>query len=85
MLLLGNHQAHDVGACVFFEMQMLDKMHCTWLKQVRLSDGSDSHRQITQSYNHVCETENKATGFDLVFEGCTVFRDHYWSSRGKYE
>lgn len=44
MLLLGSHQAHDVGAYAFFEMQMLDKIHSTWLKQVRLSDRSDSRR-----------------------------------------
>lgn len=44
MLLLGSHQAHDVGAYAFFEMQMLDKIHGTWLKQVRLSDRSDSRR-----------------------------------------
>lgn len=74
MLLLGSHHTPDVGAYAFFEMQMLDKVHYTWLVQVSLSDGSDSHRWRTESYNHDCQTQNKAvcSGFDLSFVGGTV-------------
>lgn len=44
------------------------------LKQVRLSDGSDPHRQRTQSCNHDCQTENKAaySEFDHLFTGCIM-------------
>lgn len=75
MLLLGSLQACEVGAYTFIEMQMLDKIHSMHLKQVRLSDGSDSHRQTTQSCNHDCQTENEAAyrAFDHLFTGCIMY------------
>lgn len=73
--MLGSHQAYDAGAYTFIEIQMLDKIHSVHLKQVGLSDGSDSHRQRTQSYNHDCQTENKAaySTFDHLFTGRTMY------------
>lgn len=84
VLLLGSHQARAVGAYALFEMQMSDKIHCTWLKQVRPSEVIPT---CTGPKAIIMTEENKVafTGFDLLFAGCTVRGDHYWSRRRKYE
>ena len=71
MLLLGKHQAHDVGACTFFEMQMLAELHCTWLGgldcQVEVIPTGRQPNTIIMSLKQ--KNNAACTGLDLLFEG----------------